>query len=139
MKNKRGFTLIELLVVIGIVIILTGIVVVMINPGDKLADARNSQRKVHVEALYGMIEQYIFHYSGDLPDCFDLKADDEQFDAYDCEVYLTPVFADSLPRDPVDGKIDETGYLLKRDSLGRIGVFSQYAEKEEEIKAGHWE
>lgn len=44
MEHKKGFTLIELLIVIGILGILAAAVVVVLNPGELLAQARDSTR-----------------------------------------------------------------------------------------------
>lgn len=43
-QDKKGFTLIELLIVIGILGILAAAVVVVLNPGELLAQARDSSR-----------------------------------------------------------------------------------------------
>jgi prepilin-type N-terminal cleavage/methylation domain-containing protein len=43
-QGKRGFTLVELLVVIAILAILAAVVVVVLNPAELLAQARDSQR-----------------------------------------------------------------------------------------------
>lgn len=43
-NNKKGFTLIELLVVIGIIAVLATVVVLVINPAQLFAQARDSQR-----------------------------------------------------------------------------------------------
>lgn len=42
--NKKGFTLIELLLVIGILAILSAVVVLVLNPAQLFAQARDSQR-----------------------------------------------------------------------------------------------
>jgi prepilin-type N-terminal cleavage/methylation domain-containing protein len=43
-QGKKGFTLVELLVVIAILAILAAVVVVVLNPAELLAQARDSQR-----------------------------------------------------------------------------------------------
>lgn len=64
---KKGFTLIELLVVIGIIAILAGIVIVAVNPGRQLAQARNAQRWNDVNALLNAIHQYAVDNNGNMP------------------------------------------------------------------------
>ncbi len=129
--SGSGFTLIELLVVIGIAVILLGIVIVAINPAEKLLDARNNQRKAHVEAIYGAIEHYRFQ-EGSFPDC----VGETSSDAINCDTDLVPIYMAEIPKDPVCGNGD-TKYLVKKDALDRAGVSADCAEGEE-ITAGTW-
>ncbi len=137
-SKTKGFTLIELLAVIGIIAILTGIVIVSINPVKRFAQARDSQRATHIDAIYSVIEQYIFLNNGALPTCFDDKSIGEFFDVKECEDDLTDSFAGGLPKDPRYETVGETGYLTKKDSLGRIGVEAYHYEGNERIVSGHW-
>lgn len=68
---RKGFTLIELLVVIGIIAILAGIVIVAVNPGRQLAQARDAQRWNDVNALLNAIHQYAVENSGSVPSAID--------------------------------------------------------------------
>ncbi len=140
--GERGFALTELLIVIGIIAVLAGIVVVAINPGERLAEARDNRRQSDVETIYGAIEQYVFQNHGELPgsdeNCFDEKDDGDHFDAYECEIYLTPDYLYELPRDPTEGvEGGDTGYMLKKNSVGEVGVNAEHAEGEE-VTAGTW-
>ncbi len=135
--NRKGFTLIELLIVIVIIAVLMVAVIVAISPSEKIAQARDSRRLSDVETTYGVIEQYVFSNNGEFPGCFDGKSAGESFDAYECEVYLTG-FLNELPRDPLHGTIETTGYLVKKDVSGRVGVYATYVEGDEEITAGTW-
>ncbi len=137
-----GFTMMEILIVIGILIVLGGIAFVGINPAEQLAKARNNQRNVHIEAIYGAIEHYAFQNSGALPgsggNCFDGKIAEATFGAHECEAFLTPYFLNEIPVDPVQGAPGDSGYLIKKDNRGRVGVMAVYAEREEEISVGTW-
>ena len=138
-KNKLlGFTIIELLIVIGIITVLVAVAVVSINPSNQLLNARNNQRKVHVETIYGAIEHYSF-YERSLPPCFSTVSVGEEFDAIACEADLTPLYLAEMPKDPVYGN-GNTGYLLREDvQTGRVGVKAS-GEGEGNIFAGHeWE
>jgi len=58
MKNQKAFTLLEMLLVIAIIAILAGIVIIAINPGRQLAQARNAQRASDLRALHSAVQQY---------------------------------------------------------------------------------
>ena len=66
--KEEGFTLIELLIVIAIVSILSGVVLIAVNPGRQLAQARNSERWAEVNAILSAVNQFEVDY-GALPDC----------------------------------------------------------------------
>ncbi len=57
-KTTRAFTLLEMLLVIAMIAILAGIVIVAINPGRQLAQARNTQRASDLRALNSAVNQY---------------------------------------------------------------------------------
>lgn len=54
----KGFTLIELLIVIAILGILAAAVLVAINPGKRLAQARDAQRKSDISAIANALVGY---------------------------------------------------------------------------------
>lgn len=58
-KQKKGFTLIELLIVIGILAILTAAVVLVLNPGELLKQARDSQRMSDLDSLRSAISLFL--------------------------------------------------------------------------------
>ena len=56
---KKGFTLLELLIVIGILAILAAVVVVVLNPAQLLAQARDSQRVSDLASLNSALNLYM--------------------------------------------------------------------------------
>lgn len=56
---KKGFTLIELVIVIGILAILATVVVLVLNPAQILAQARDSQRMSDLSSVKSAIALYL--------------------------------------------------------------------------------
>ncbi len=66
-RRKTGFTLIELLVVIAILGILAAAVLVAINPGKRMAQARDAQRKNDINSIANAIIAYTVLHDGSVP------------------------------------------------------------------------
>ena len=58
-KVSRGFTLLELLIVIAILAILAAVVIIVLNPAQTLAQARDSQRLSDLATLKSAISLYL--------------------------------------------------------------------------------
>ena len=58
-KVQRGFTLLELLIVIAILAILAAVVIIVLNPAQTLAQARDSQRLSDLATLKSAISLYM--------------------------------------------------------------------------------
>jgi type IV pilus assembly protein PilA len=65
----KGFTLIELLVVIAILGILSAVVLVAINPGERMAEARDSGKKSAVGQVSTAVEACYTNNSGTYDNC----------------------------------------------------------------------
>jgi len=59
LSQSKGFTLIELLIVIGILAILVTITIVILNPAQMFAQARDSQRMTDLETINKAISYYL--------------------------------------------------------------------------------
>ncbi len=57
--QEKGFTLLELLIVIAILAVLTTVVILVLNPGEYLAQARDSQRISDLSTLNSAIALYL--------------------------------------------------------------------------------
>lgn len=55
---KSGFTLIELLIVVGLIGIISGFIIVVINPNTQFAKGRDSNRKKDLALISSALEQY---------------------------------------------------------------------------------
>lgn len=150
---RKGFTLIELLVVIGIIIILTSIVLVAVNPGRQFAQARNAQRKSDLLEITNGIYQFAAEHNGNLPDtddvnttnnfptsaicigavasgCYDLDNAGWYDTATSTRVeMLVPTYLAALPVDPSTGDAaTDTGYEIYVSTDGRVVVSAPDAE-----------
>jgi prepilin-type N-terminal cleavage/methylation domain-containing protein len=133
---EKGFTIIEILVVLAIIGVLATILMVVINPGQQIAKARDVQRETDLYAILSSIYQYSREHGGDLPDtdgdpdtnnfptsltcigesvtCFNLGA------AGDAGETMVPVYMPSIPADPKTGSNQDTGYMIYVDSYNRL-------------------
>ena len=128
MNKNKGFTLIELLVVIGILAILTAVVLVAVNPGRQLAQARNTARAADVNAILTAItaENADPDSTVTLPDiqacsvgAVDIYADGTAVDPDVDLSDLVPTYIAALPEDPSDTTpLGETGYTICTDDTG---------------------
>ncbi len=62
---QKGFTLIELLIVIGIIGVLAGVVLVGIDPVDKINAANDTKVQRDINALANAMESYAATHQGD--------------------------------------------------------------------------
>jgi len=113
---QAGFTLIELLVVIGILAILTAVVLVAVNPGRQLAQARNTQRAADANAILTAITAYMADpiNNGEPPAgitaaCPTMQVIGTAVGMADLTA-VTPTYIAALPVDPKKVNAADTGY-----------------------------
>jgi prepilin-type N-terminal cleavage/methylation domain-containing protein len=136
--KRKGFTLLEMLLVVALIAILASIVILAINPGKQLAEARNAQRQSDVNTILTAIYQYSIDHDGDLPGNIPVGSAEiickegvpvcgTLIDLSDLtlnETYLT-----AIPQDP-NGECSSSGscYNVSQSADGRITVGAPYAE-----------
>jgi len=133
-KNK-GITLIELSLAISILAIIMAVVIIAINPGQRLAEGRDNRRESDIQIIYGTIEYSIQHHTthginfpATIPGSFQEICNTPY--AASCEglVDLSGIFTGNIPRDPqVEAKADGTGYEIAMQN-GTISIRAVNAE-----------
>lgn len=146
LKNQaqKGFTLLEVLLVVAIIAILAGIVIIAINPGKNLGDARNTQRSGDVNTILNGVYQYSLDNNGTLPSGITTTATEIcATGASSCTglidlVSLTTAgkYLVSIPKDPqcpTGCNANGTGYRISKDSNNRLIVTAPNAEQSKTI------
>lgn len=140
-RKLKGFTLIEVLTTVGLIIAITGIVFIQINPIERLAKANNTSRIADINALMNAVGQRtidnegIFETdcaSGAIPNT--LTEIGNGSGKYNIELCLVPNYIQVVPTDPTTGTEEATGYYIKKDSVtGRVTISAPNAELGETI------
>jgi len=118
LKEQSGFTLVELLVVIGILTVLTAVVLVAVNPGRQLAQARDTQRRADVNTIITSITAYMAdpENNGQLPagivTLCTAGSHSIGTGGLDLAALVAPTYVADMPLDPSGGTAADTGYTV---------------------------
>lgn len=114
MKNLQGFTLVELLVVIAIIGVLMGIVVLGINPAERINEAKDAKASANVRSVATGMEACITVNEGSLTAC-------------DTAGELAPTYITAIPT----GVTVSSGCVWQ---AGRTGRYYYYSHTVGEVK-----
>ena len=137
-----GFTLLEILLAVAAIGILTGIVIIAINPDKQLGDNRNAQRRVDVRTILNAVYQYSLDNNNSLPTDITIADTGICLDTGRCTGLvklsddLAPAYIVSLPVDPsvMATAGIATGYTIsKNTATGRVTVTAPKAENSASI------
>lgn len=147
-KTFSGFTLLEVLLVVAIIAILAGIVILAVNPGKQLGDARNAQRSADVNTILNGVYQYTVDNNGVLPSSIRSSGSCELSDKTqeicktggNCDsltdlsdLTRDGVYLVTLPVDPQTKSVNGTGYFIAKNANNRVTVCAPHAEQEAKI------
>lgn len=138
LRSQKGFTLIEILLVVAAIAILAGIVIVAINPAKQLGDTRNASRNSAVNTILNAITQYSVDNNGILPSgitlvpteiCSSSVATTSCTGLVDLSVLTAGgKYVTAIPDEPQKTNADGAGYMVSKNSNGRITVSASFAE-----------
>jgi prepilin-type N-terminal cleavage/methylation domain-containing protein len=144
LKQMKGFTLIELLIVIALLAVLAGAIIVALNPARQFAQARNSERWSHINAILSLVQQNTVENrgswtcaAGPLPTSTTIIASTSTVPgAYNLCSCIIPTYTNALPYDPSAAGAAytscasyNTGYTISQDaSSSRITLRAPSAE-----------
>jgi len=137
-----GFSLIELLIVIGVIAILAGVLIIAVNPMQRIKGARDNTREAHVYQIWEAVNRkYIEEGSwscgalGALPFLVDsenkpvfveIGSGSGNYDLLSC---LVPDYLSKPLFDPRQGSLEATGYQIWQHPVTRkVSIYSLYAE-----------
>lgn len=152
-KRGNGFTLIELLIVISIIVIIISVVFAALNPLEKFAQARNTQRWIEISELLNSIHIYMTQNNGNLPNMDDWDLNKTYIlgtNTFGCDVFCAATSTESsclnlidlvsdkriseIPYDPSSGDGGNTDFYIYRESGGIVTIGSCSPENGEIIQ-----
>lgn len=142
MKNvdKFGFSAVKIILLVTAIFLLTGITVLAINPGDKLGDKNNTQRKIDINTIANAIYQYTNNNASNLPKTILATTTEICKTGARCAglINLSVLTANEkylpfIPVDPNGGTANGTNYFISKSASGTIVISAPRAEKGETI------
>ncbi len=142
--SRKGFTLLEILLVIAAIGILASIIIVAINPGRQLAQARNAERQQEIGTIYDALQQYVIDtgsypagITSDYQEICRENPENDCTDLLDLSSVLVPTYLAAIPEDPTRANSgdpdDGTGYQVR--VVGDVASLGVMTLEESEVIA----
>lgn len=130
--DNSAFTLVELVLVMAVLSILAVTAVALLNPAQRLAEARNLQRTSDVAQILGAIAQYVNEPGNSLSDFGSIAICPSTSVIGTSDINLGTQLVDayipSIPQDPSSGSAANTGYTVCRSNNNRVTIAAPNAE-----------
>ena len=97
MNRKRGFTLMEMVVVVGVILILTLLALLTLNPKTSINKAYDAHRKKDLESLRIAFENYYTDYS-----CYPTQAQISNCNSNELDPYIKEIPCDPISNTPYE-------------------------------------
>ena len=130
----KGFTLIELLIVVAIIAILAGTVIMLLNPVERMQDAREASRQSHMASIGQAVHLVVIDCSDQATTtyCSDVEAVVNACQTAGGSYLLDADLANCLLDDELDNVLDPlTGekYYIQHDTAGtHVHVWAHSSE-----------
>lgn len=145
--KRSGMTIMEIVIAITLIVIITGVGIVAMNPGGQLAASRNTKRTLDLQAIMNGIRANIADQMGQAFSCgagpapTSTKRMAVGAGNYDIAPCLVPIYLLSLPFDPSTSSAHytsnsdyDTGYFVVQNaSTGQITLTAPAAELKKTI------
>lgn len=142
-KRKKGFSLLEVLLVITIIGVLAGAIILVIDPAEQFANARNQQREIDLQTISFATEQYVEENLGALPPGLNSTAKNicrtscaTDGSQVNLQILIPYIGAGAMPVDPDETDENLTGYQIRTTSDGRVNLLAPRAENGQTISIG---
>ncbi len=139
-RGRSPLRILELLGAGVIFIGVVGIILLLTSPSSNAVIARNAARRNDTSVLLDALGSYISSTKdvnlsnlGEIPKCPDLKGIGTSGTLIDLTYLVSGQFVYDIPKDPLSGTEQETGYAICMTDTGRITIAALFAENDEII------